>query len=160
MSIDATFAHNYTSLGEMKGASTLIVLGTVTGQTMVIGSHGVPSTLSTLVIERTLKHTSATVQTVVIKQLGGVTPDGSRWIVENFPSLTIGTRYVLFLTPSLNPGVFYPVGAPEGIYPVSTGGAVNSFTTEAAHMGIAIQNVALDLFLQHVQAAPNRPTQP
>jgi hypothetical protein len=158
--IDAVFDRSYTSLGELKGASTLIVLGTVTEQKVSLDSHGVPSTLSTLIIEHTLKGASSVGQAVEIKQPGGVIQDGTQWAMENFPLLKIGTRYFMFLTSSPLPGVFYPVGAPQGVYVVNANRAVNSLTTEVAQMGVAVQNVPLDQFTRQVKAAPDLPIKP
>lgn len=158
--IDGVFDRSYTSLGELKGASTSVLIGTVTAQKVSLDSHGVPSTLSTLAIEQTLKGASAVGQTVEIKQFGGVTQDGTQWVMENFPLLKTGTRYFVFLTPSPLPGVFYPVGAPQGVYVVNASREVNSLTPEVAQMGVAVQNVPLDQFTQQVQAAPDVPIKP
>ena len=153
MRIQASLAHNFTSLGELKGASTLIVVGTMITQKTEIGNHGTPWTLSTLSIERTLMGKSAVGQTVVVKQMGGRTSDGTQWIMDGFPLLKIGTRYVLFLTPSLTLNVFYTVGAPQGVFLTNTNGEVDSLAGPNIPTGVAVQHVALATFIQNVQSA-------
>ncbi len=147
--IDITLAHTYTSLKELKKDSTLIVLGNVQTQQTFIGAHGVPYTISTFNVERTVMSKSTPSQTVHVRQAGGVTPDGTKWYSEEFPLLQIGSRYILFLTPSPDPAVLYPVGAPQGVFTVSASNAVNSFS----EVGVLVNNVAFDTFVKDIQSA-------
>jgi len=95
---------------------------------------------------------STTGQTVVVKQIGGRTSDGTQWVMDGFPLLKIGTRYVLFLTPSLTPNVFYTVGAPQGVFVTNANGEVDSLTEPNIQTGVSVQHVALATFIQNVQA--------
>ncbi len=147
--INLTLAHTYTSLKELKKDSTLIVLGNVQAQQTFIGAHGVPYTISTFNVERTVMSKSTPSQTVRVRQAGGVTPDGTRWYSEDFPLLQISVRYILFLTPSLDPAVLYPVGAPQGVFTVSASNTVSSFS----EVGVLVKGVPLDTFVKEIQSA-------
>lgn len=153
--IEGDFAHTYTSLGELKGASSLIVLATVQSQSVVYNKRGVPSTISTVSIERVQK--GAAGHTIGVKQMGGLGRDGTQWEMENFPLLAKGTRYLLFLTPSPTPDVYYPVGAPQGVYIASANGAVIPLN---AQLGIPVGNISVDQLINDVQAAIEIPSQP
>ena len=76
-----------------------------------------------------------------------------QWIVEDFPVLSSGNRYILFLTASPIAGEFYPVGAPQGVFTVSAGNQVNSYVTGPLE-GIPVHDVPLDQVIQAVQSAP------
>lgn len=125
----------------------MIVLGTVNSQTTSIGNHGIPYTTSVLSVERTLvgKLTKA----VSVRQTGGVMSDGTQMEVEGFPLLHIGSRYILFLTPSPVPPQMYPVGAFQGVFVVDTNKNVSSLSEQ----GLPIKDVPLDTFVQEVLSA-------
>lgn len=143
---DASIAHTYMSLNELKSASTLIVMGTVVGQKSSVGNHGIVYTVSTLRVERILLGKPTTSSTVQVRQQGGIAPDGTRWIVEDFPLLNIGSRYILYLTPSPYAVEFYPVGAPQGVFVVNTNSSVSSLTA----VGLSVKDVPLSTFIQEV----------
>lgn len=146
---DSSLTHVYQSLGELKKSSTLVVLGTVTAQSTAVGNHGVVSTISTFQIERALMSKSTTPTTVLVRQTGGVAPDGTQWVLKDFPLLQLNTRYILFLTPSQYSGVFYPVGAPQGVFVAGSSNLVSSLTTK----GLSVRNVPFNTFLQEVESA-------
>jgi hypothetical protein len=156
VTLDGSLAHTYKSLGELKGDSTLIVVGTVSNQQTAVGNHGIPYTNSTFLIERTVMSKSSPSQTILVRQMGGVTSDGTQWVVEGFPLLQTGSRYVLFLTPALSPGEFYTVGAPQGVFTVSAGDTVSSFT----NIGVSVKDLPTDTFIQQIQSALATPTHP
>ena len=145
--INASLAHTYTSLKELKRDSILIVQGTVSRQTTSIGNHGIPWTTSTLSVERTL--VGKLPQAVLVRQTGGVTSDGTRWEVEDFPLLQIGSHYILFLTASPIPTELYPVGAPQGVFVVDKNNNVSSLNEE----GLPVESIPLNTFVQEVLSA-------
>ena len=146
---EASLAHVYHSLSEMKKSSTIIVLGTVSAQSVVVGLHGVPDTLSTIQVERVLMNALANPKTILVRQTGGVAPNGTQWVLQDFPLLQISSRYILFLTTGQNPGEFYPVGAPQGVFVVGSNNQVNSLTRE----GLSVTNAPFNTFLQEVESA-------
>ncbi|HZU70892.1 MAG TPA: hypothetical protein VFA09_26690 [Ktedonobacteraceae bacterium] len=142
--VDASLAHIYRSLKELKGDSTLIVLGTVNSQSTSIGNHGIPYTTSVLNIERTLL--GKLTKKVLVRQIGGIMSDGASMEVEGFPLLHIGSRYFLFLTPSPITAQMYPVGAYQGVFVVDTNNQVSSINGQ----GLPIKDVPLNTFVQEV----------
>jgi hypothetical protein len=153
---EGSLARVYKSLGELKGASTLIVVGTVTKQRVVMDDPPSPNTLSTFAVARTVWSKGAQPQTIDVRQMGGTAPDGTRWISRDFPALQIGGHYLLFLTPGQNTGQYYPVGAFQGVFAIDVHQSVNPYTADAAHLGVgaSISDVPLDQFVQSIQLAP------
>lgn len=161
MSIGFSFANSFTSWGELKGASTLIVLGTAGTHHASGGSATeAPWTTTPVHVERLLKGDSGGTKTVLIRQLGGVGPDGSLWSSTDFPLLTPGQRYLLFLTPSLLQDQYYPVGAPQGVFSVTLDGRVNSYSAVVARVGVSVQDAAVEPLIQEVRMAAEVTTAP
>ena len=100
--MDPSYDRSFSSLAELKQASDLVVLGTITNQRVVLNSHRVPSTISTVQVERTLKGAIASGQSVEMKQLGEVMPSGQHWALEGFPVLSLHTQYLFFLVPAFS----------------------------------------------------------
>jgi len=68
--IHISLAHAYASLGELKGASQLVVRGVVTTQRNEVDSNGVPSTVSTVQVGQPLWSRGSSAPTVLVRQLG------------------------------------------------------------------------------------------
>jgi hypothetical protein len=144
-----------TSWGQLKGLSSLVVIG-VTGDPQPASPQfqGHPLFKEDWVqtpvhIHRVLVNTGRAVPPMVsILQMGKAsTPNAP--VISNFPILSAGTRYLLFLTPSPISGQWYPVGAPQGVFSVAADGRVNMYTGK----GLQIHNAALDQVITKIQAA-------
>ncbi len=149
-------AREYPSWGHLKGASALIVLGAASAQhtETPTGVGDIPWTTTTVQVERSLSAAAAAPQTVLIRQAGGVDTNGVPSKSVDFPLLTSGDRYLLFLTPSPIAGQYYTVGAPQGVFRIDPDGLANSFTDEAAQIGVSVHGLPLDRLISAVQAAP------
>ncbi len=155
MKMDFSLAKSFPSWSALKGAASLIVLGTAGAQHITGGSPtSAPWTTTTIHVERVVQGAGASTQTVLVRQLGGVGPDGTLWNSDDFPLLTKDGHYLLFLTPSPSPAEFYPVGAPQGIFTVSAAGRVSAYNAVAAQVGVAVQDAPLEQIMQAVVAAP------
>ena len=154
MGMHLSIAKPFPSWGALKGAATFIVLGTAGAQQSTVDQHGQPWTTTTVQVERSLAAKGTADATVRVRQLGGVTPNGTLAQSEDFPLLTVGGRYLLFLTPSPLSGEYYPVGAPQGVFAVTADGHVNSFSAVAAQIGVPVSGATLDQIIQLIQAAP------
>lgn len=152
----AQLARNYSSLGQLKGASTLIVLGKVTQQQTRIGSDNFPTTTSEIHVEKVLWSKGEHPQIVKVRQDGGTTADGTEWIMEDFPLFKVGERYLLFLTPSPYAGELYPTGAFEGAFKVDAQNKVNSYAPDEAAKGVGVNvhDLPLAMFENNVNQAP------
>ncbi|HCI79270.1 MAG TPA: hypothetical protein DHW02_06245, partial [Ktedonobacter sp.] len=120
--------------------------GTVNTQAVSTADHGTVYTISTIRVEHAFMSKSVAPQTVLVRQQGGVAPDGTQWIVDDFPLLKIGSRYILYLTPSPYGAEFYPVGAPQGVFVVNANTSVSSFTP----VGVQVKDVPLNTFAQEI----------
>lgn len=137
----------FSSWGALKGASTRIVVGTAGTQRYSLvhigsGPGSDPWTSTEVHVEMTLQGSAQ--ETVLVRQLGGPTSDGAVETVDQFPVLQPGQRYLLFLTPSEPfPGEFYPVGAFQGVFPISQNGRVNPFSPAATSIGVPVRDMPL-----------------
>ena len=159
---EASIYPNITSWGQLKGLSSLVVIG-VTGAPQPAdpqfqGHHLFKEdwTQTPVGIERVLVNTGGAVPpTVSILQMGKPsTPDAP--VISDFPILSAGTRYLLFLTPSPIPGQWYPVGAPQGVFTIAASGLANMYSDQ----GIQIHDAVLDQIVATIQAAAPEATAP
>lgn len=151
---DGSLAFEYNSFGELKGGSTLIVSGSVRTQRNILGNQGVPSTLSQVEVQQVLWSKDRVPQTLEVRQMGGVGADGTQWVEDEFPLLASGHQYILFLTPALSAGEFYPVGAYQGVFVMNPDGTVDSVTRGPQRVGVQVHGMPLAQFVSSVQAAP------
>ena len=154
-----SLANLYHSWGEIKGAATLVVIGDAgTGQIShpTFVGHQVATeewTTTPITVDRTLLGTAP--QTVSVLQMGR--PSTSSNIVESdFPILPSPGKYLLFLTPSPIAGQWYPVGAPQGVFPITPDGKVNAYT----NAGIPVRGVSLEQVVAAEQSAVAIPSTP
>ena len=153
-----SLGHVYSNWSEIKGASTLVVIGTAgipqPAHPHFVGHHMASEiwTQTPITVERTLLGSAS--QSLSILQSGQ--PSTAALVVESdFPILTQGTRYLLFLTPSPIPGQWYPVGAPQGVFPISGDAKVNMYTD----VGVPVHDLPLNQVIGTIQAAPAAPPQ-
>lgn len=152
-----SLSHVYSTWSELKAASTLVIIGT-TGTPQPthpqFEGHQVASetwTQTPISIERTLLGSAP--QSLTILQMGQ--PSTSALDVESdFPILTSGVRYLLFLTPSPIAGQWYPVGATQGVFPVTGDGKVNMYSD----VGIPVHDLPLDAVINAELMAPVPPS--
>lgn len=152
-----SLAEEFTSWGQLKGASTLIVLATAGTQETQANAHRFPWTTTTFHIDRTLlNREGAEIRTVLVRQLG---PAGAnRILTGGFPVFQPGAQYLLFLTPTtIIPDVYYPVGSFQGVFRVTEEGSVHSISAET---GVVVHDAALDAIIEAVAAAPNEKVRP
>ena len=104
-------------------------------------------------IDRSLQGDIAPGHFVDVLQTGGVTPDGTDIYIQDFPLLTPGTRYLLFLTPAVVvPDQFYPVGALRGVFTISPDDMVDSYNDAAAEIGVAVRGTPLEQLTATIRA--------
>lgn len=140
----ANWAGEFRSWGALKGASDLIVVGIASAQHTTVDDHNLPSTATTIQIDHSMQGDIAPGHSVDVRQTGGVTPDGTDIHLQDFPLLTPGTRYLLFLTPAgVVPAQFYPVGALCGVFTISPDDMVDSYNDAAAEIGVAVRGLPL-----------------
>lgn len=150
--MDAELDHNYRSIGELKAASSEVVIGTVGSQTVQTVGHDV-YTISVVHVDKVLWSKGASSNSIVIRQFGGTNSAGVTYEMDGFPVLSQGARYVFFVTPAQKPGEYYPVGMFQGVFGVDVNGAVSSYSPESTTIGVNLHNIALDNFGQMVQSA-------
>ena len=149
----ANWVGDFRSWGALKGASDLIVAGTAGAQRTTADDHNIPWTATTVRIDRSLQGDIAPGHSVDVRQTGGVTPDGTDIHIQDFPLLTPGTRYLLFLTPAVVvPDQFYPVGAPRGVFTISPDDMVDSYNVAAVEIGVAVRGIPLEQLTTTIHA--------
>ena len=149
----ANWVGDFRSWGALKGASSLIVVGMASAQRTTADDHNIPWTATAVRIDRSLQGDIAPGLSVDVLQTGGVTPDGTDIHIQDFPLLTPGIRYLLFLTPAIVvPDQFYPVGALRGVFTISPDGVVDSYNDAAADIGVAVKAIPLEQLTATVHA--------
>jgi hypothetical protein len=148
----------FTSWGQLKGASSLVVLATAGTRELQVDAHRFPWTTTTFQIDRTLIDREGTeVRTVLVRQLGPVDA-ATTMITECFPLFRPGAQYLLFLTPTgIIPDVSYPVGSFQGVFAVTVDGYVTSISAE---VGVVVHSVPLDTIMAAVAAARSEDVNP
>jgi len=127
----------YNSTKAMADDSAVIVIGTPQSETVAADIDGILDfTLTSFVVDKVVKgHQTVKVHDVIIVRQIGARP-GSETNAETpqvalVPLLDIGTRYLLYLTPSGLPGdlasQYYVTGADAGIYVASTAHGLGGF---------------------------------
>ncbi|HZS76637.1 MAG TPA: hypothetical protein VFA41_08475 [Ktedonobacteraceae bacterium] len=150
--IEASLAREYHSIAALKRDSSLIIRAVVLSQKTVVTNQHQVWTVSTVSVERVLLGNVAVKTTLGIKQLGG-TANGVQYVFDEFPLLSIGAHYWVFLTPSEEPGVFYPVGAYQGVFFIDTNNTVSALTTIPGGAGVQIHQLTESQFIRDTQAA-------
>jgi hypothetical protein len=144
-----------TSWGQLKGLSSLVVIGVTE-----VPQPANPQFQEHPLFKEDWTQTPVHIQQVLVSTGGAVpptvsvlqagkpsTPDAP--VTSDFPILSEGARYILFLTPSPIPGQWYPVGAPQGVFTITADGHVNTYTGQ----GLQIHNATLDQVIAAIQAA-------
>ncbi len=165
--VHGSLARTFKTWGSLKGAATLIVVGTAGSQNIELDpsleqlpdgtSYHLPWTATTIQVERVLKGSQTGLQTVLVRQRGSLTTENPRVISEDFPLLTTGQRYLLFLVLSEVPGEFYPTGSFQGVFSVNAEGGVNPFTADGGTLGVPVHNAPLAQTLLEIQMTPDVP---
>jgi hypothetical protein len=145
--IDVSWAA-YQTLSSLKGNSTAIIVGNVTGINGTI-SGGIPYTDFSVAVEQSIKGSLTPKSTVIVRQLGNATT-----IVEGEHLMTIGQQAVLFLTNAQSPNVKYIVGGPQGRFIVQNGTAssLDAIYSDDGWIHVKAHAVPLSQFVQEVQS--------
>jgi hypothetical protein len=154
----------YQTMGELKDASPFVVVATVTSAS-VTSVAGIPLTVYQLSVITSIEgpgvNTTAGMTTLPIAQIGG-TVNGTTVSIEGYPTLTVGSTYVLFLN---GPGSLYPayydgyltsVGGPQGTFLVQRSGIFSLDTVYPkadVWLPIKANDVPLSQFIAEVQAS-------
>jgi hypothetical protein len=154
-SIYLRLSREYRSWGELKGASHLVIIGTVGAQSSFKDNHGFPWTNSMIHVQRVIvDRQQSSPKEVTMSQYGVIGDEGVT--VKGFPVLQTGSTYLLFLTPTtLADGFYYPIGQFQGAFTVGTDGLVNSMAMESGAVGLPVNNRPLDEVIADVTAAPD-----
>ncbi|HEY7342233.1 MAG TPA: hypothetical protein VH591_15255 [Ktedonobacterales bacterium] len=149
--IDGSLAHVYKSIGELKAASSAVVVATVMSQSSEMKDNDM-YTLSTVHIDQVLWSKDHLGETAVIWQLGGKTADGSiNYEMRDFPLFMGGARYVLFLTaPTPKPGGYWTTGAFQGAFSVDGNGIVQPYSRASSQVGLNVSAAPLNDFTKQV----------
>jgi hypothetical protein len=129
------------TLPEMIGKSDRIVVALAVDEWTGRDEHGIPATITTFDISRSLK--GGPFRTLKVKQFGvtRVQPDGLAAWIEGMPRYERGKEYLLLLGPDSRLGFTMPVGAFQGAFEIrDTGGgrkaAVNGIDNANLFRGI------------------------
>jgi hypothetical protein len=135
------------NLPEMVGAAHRIIVGRAVDEWTGRDEHGLPATITTFAISRSLK--GGPLQTVRVKHLGvtRVQPDGLAVWVDGMPRYRIGGEYVLLLDRDSHLGFTAPVGLMQGVFEVRP--AENG--RRAAVNGVNNANLVRDLEPESLQ---------
>lgn len=146
-----SLAHSFTSWGELKGASRMVMAGTATAQTNSAGKHGFRWTSTTILVDRIVASRGQQApQEVRVRQQSSDSD-----VRGAFTILRLGSRYLLFLTPTtVTVDEYYPVGSYQGAFTVSAGNTVNSMSPEGLDVGVVVRGKSLDGVIEEIQAAP------
>ena len=152
--IDESYAYYAGSLSELVAlpATTDIVEGSVAG----VAGRGLqagaspadqpyPYTDFDITVTRWLKGSGAS--SIVIHQIGGTGADGSQWLVDGDPLLSVGSENVFFLH-LYAPGKYFIVAGPTGRFPVING-EVTAMSQGTARDGVP---ESVPAFVQRVKA--------
>lgn len=154
----------YQTLGDLKNASPFVVVANVSSAS-VTSVDGVPVTAYQLSVITNIEgpgvNKSAGMTTLPMAQIGG-TANGTTVSVQGYPTLSVGSTYVLFLN---GPGSLYPayyggyltsVGGPQGTFLVQRG-QVYSLDTLYPHvdawLSVKADGVPLSQFISEVQGS-------
>lgn len=112
----ASWANAYPTVEQMTEQADLVARSTITGIVSVDrDANGIYTTYSAR-IDSGLKYAGDLPEEIRIRQLGGEL-DGTSYIADDDPLLTIGEESVLFLH-EFAPGNFFIVGGPTGRLPI------------------------------------------
>jgi hypothetical protein len=121
--IEASWAGGYGSLGALKNASDLAIIGTVTGVSAQTVRNGLPFTDFTVRVVRTLHDPQsrlASSSTITLHQTGGQVAPNRRVEIHDDPLFRAGETAAMFLR-EFTPGHYYVLGGPAGRFEVSRG---------------------------------------
>ena len=127
--IEASRAHYYSSVTELGRDSTLVAMIRPTGQTTVEQIGGIPFTISTVAVQRTIKGRSSST-TLRLRETGSNTTVG-----DVDPLVSKGRTYVAFmqpfeLTPGKATGQWVLTGAGAGLFSL-TGSTMTKLDPES-----------------------------
>lgn len=146
--MDASWAHAYASVGELKHDSDAVVVGSVESAGAAYKREaGVPFTDSTVSVQTVVwdPGSSVTSGRVVVHQTGGFM-NGQVFEVEDDPLLRPNEVVVLFLH-EYSPGHFNVVGGPQGRFDV-VGASVRAISS--THIPTLTEDVPLDQFIASI----------
>jgi hypothetical protein len=154
----------YQTMSALKEASPFVVVANVTSES-VTSVNSIPLTVYQLSVVENIEgpgvNKSAGMMTLPMAQIGG-TANGTTVSIEGYPTLSVGSTYVLFLN---GPGSLYPsyyagyltsVGGPQGTFLVQRGGVFSLDTVYPkadVWLPIKANDVPLSQFIAEVQAS-------
>ncbi|HWG25902.1 hypothetical protein [Actinospica sp.] len=138
VNMDASWAHYYRSMADLKAHTDVAVEGTITKATQEPGASttSAPFTDFQFTVtadlydpgHRAAASTSGTPVTLSIHQTGGAV-NGEVYQFDDDPLFKVGERYVLFLR-EYAPGHYMVAGGPTGRFSVSGSGAITPIVTD------------------------------
>jgi hypothetical protein len=154
----------YQSMTALKDASPFIVVANVTSES-ITSVNGIPLTVYQVSVITNIEgpgvNKSAGMTTLPMAQIGGAA-NGTTVSIDGYPTLSVGSTYVLFLN---GPGSLYPayydgyltsVGGPQGTFLVQRGGVFSLDTLYPkadVWLPIKANDVPLSQFIAEVQGS-------
>ncbi|MCK6528855.1 hypothetical protein L6R50_15275 [Myxococcota bacterium] len=112
----ATTLHPFTD-HELAWVADVVVVGTVESVGSALSGRGRhPYTYTTIRVEEAMKGGAAPGSTVVVREVGGDTPDGGHAFVPASARFDVGERVLVFLEPAAEDGAWRCVGMFQGKY--------------------------------------------
>jgi hypothetical protein len=151
-----SLAKAYRTWNEIVVDSAMVVVGVVRTQYQEMGRHGVPETITTFEVETlVLERDGKGRQAVRVQQSGPIPPN--MWVEDIWPLAVGGERYLLFLTPALQTGLHFPVGAYQGVYHVTSDDRVETVMPEIPSLRQLTKGARLENVLLAIRAVSDAP---
>jgi hypothetical protein len=148
--LSVSWAVEYRDLGDLKKASDLVVIGSISGIAASTINRGIPFTdfgVAKISVIYDSKSRGA-VTSLILHQTGG-TVNGQLLQVDDDPLFQVGDDVILFLH-EFSPGHFYVVGGPTGRFVVNNDGTVHPINGQG--VALATSTTKAQFILQIQQA--------
>lgn len=131
--------------------AALIMVGSAGPDRQDIGLFGLPETITTFEVEiLVLARDGEPHPTVDVQQTGPIPPN--MWVEDTWPLPVTGERYLLFLKPALRTGIYYSVGAYQGVFHVTQDDRVLPVMPDMQRIDDMTMGTRLDTVLVDIRA--------
>jgi hypothetical protein len=142
----------YQNWSELVMDAPVVVVGVAVSSREETGWRGIPVTITAFAVETLVLACDGQAHQVVhVQQFGPIPPN--MWVEDTWPLPVIGDRYLLFLTPALRSGVYFPVGAYQGVFHVTRGDQVQPIMPDIPALNALTEGTTLETVLEAIRAA-------
>jgi hypothetical protein len=128
--VSMSLRRTYKTWAELVADSSMVVVGVAGTQTQRHGRLGLPETTTAFEVETPVLERGGEGHSVVCVQQIGPVPQHT-WADETWPLPAPGERFLLFLVLAPHKGVYFPVGAYQGVYHVTPDDQLQTVRPEA-----------------------------